>query len=55
MKLSEMRMKVKGKIRVASPVRGIAKVGRNDRCICGSDKKFKKCCWSKYEGYDEKN
>jgi len=20
------------------------KVGRNDRCPCGSDKKFKKCC-----------
>ncbi len=23
------------------------KVGRNDPCICGSGKKFKKCCESK--------
>lgn len=22
--------------------------GRNDPCICGSGKKFKKCCWKKY-------
>lgn len=21
---------------------------RNRKCICGSGKKFKKCCWSKY-------
>lgn len=21
---------------------------RNKPCICGSDKKFKKCCWAKY-------
>lgn len=25
-------------------VRGHAKVGRNDPCPCGSNKKFKKCC-----------
>jgi len=23
------------------------KVGRNDSCPCGSEKKFKKCCWDK--------
>lgn len=25
-------------------VRGEAKVGRNDPCVCGSNQKFKKCC-----------
>ena len=25
------------------------KPGRNDPCICGSGKKFKKCCESKYQ------
>lgn len=24
--------------------RETAKVGRNDKCFCGSDKKYKKCC-----------
>ena len=23
---------------------------RNKPCICGSQKKFKKCCWGKYAG-----
>jgi len=23
-------------------------VGRNEKCPCGSGKKFKKCCWDKY-------
>lgn len=23
---------------------------RNKPCICGSGKKFKKCCWHKYDG-----
>jgi len=22
---------------------------RNKPCVCGSGKKFKRCCWSKYE------
>lgn len=22
---------------------------RNQPCVCGSKKKFKRCCWSKYE------
>lgn len=25
-------------------VRDAPKVGRNDPCICGSEKKYKKCC-----------
>ncbi len=25
-------------------VRGSAKIGRNDMCPCGSEKKYKKCC-----------
>ncbi|GAB54794.1 hypothetical protein GPUN_0654 [Glaciecola punicea ACAM 611] len=25
-------------------VRGGAKIGRNDLCPCGSNKKYKKCC-----------
>lgn len=25
------------------------KIGRNDKCICGSGKKYKKCCLKKYE------
>ncbi|MEI7903257.1 MAG: SEC-C metal-binding domain-containing protein, partial [bacterium] len=29
---------------VAEPVRADAKVGRNDPCPCGSNRKFKKCC-----------
>ncbi len=55
MKLSEMRLKAQGKIRVKAPIKGVARVGRNEPCICGSRMKFKFCCWSKYEGYDEKN
>ena len=29
---------------VPKPMKAQAKVGRNDPCICGSGKKFKKCC-----------
>jgi hypothetical protein len=28
----------------------MAKPGRNDKCPCGSGRKFKKCCESKTEG-----
>jgi uncharacterized protein YecA (UPF0149 family) len=28
----------------ASVMQGAPKVGRNDPCLCGSGKKFKKCC-----------
>lgn len=27
-----------------SPEEGTLQPGRNDRCLCGSDKKFKACC-----------
>lgn len=32
------------------------KIGRNDKCPCGSGKKYKKCCLNsgKYEMYKEK-
>lgn len=26
-------------------------IGRNDLCLCGSQKKYKKCCWSKIQSY----
>ena len=26
-------------------VRSGPKIGRNDRCPCGSGKKYKECCW----------
>lgn len=32
---------------VSTTVRNEAKVGRNDPCICGSGKKYKKCCMRK--------
>lgn len=37
-------------------VREFKKVGRNDKCPCGSGKKYKNCCMStwKYEGLVEK-
>jgi SWIM/SEC-C metal-binding protein len=27
-----------------TPHRGAAKVGRNEPCLCGSGKKYKRCC-----------
>jgi len=42
-------------VKFAAPKLGIKddkkrpKVGRNAPCPCGSDKKFKSCCWNKYE------
>jgi preprotein translocase subunit SecA len=30
--------------KVATIVRGVPRVGRNDPCPCGSGKKYKKCC-----------
>jgi tetratricopeptide (TPR) repeat protein len=38
---------------LATQDRGVAKVGRNDPCPCGSGKKYKKCCLSKAEGAPE--
>lgn len=45
MKLSEMKLRSKGKILVKAPIKTIADIGRNDSCICGSEKKYKHCCW----------
>lgn len=28
------------------PITGVHKIGRNDKCPCGSGKKYKKCCIS---------
>lgn len=50
MKLSEMRLRSKGKLLVKSPIRGITKIRRNDPCFCGSKIKFKFCCWKKVTG-----
>jgi peptide deformylase len=30
--------------RMQKPVKVIEKIGRNDLCLCGSNKKYKKCC-----------
>ena len=30
--------------RIEVPVRNMNKIGRNERCPCGSRKKYKKCC-----------
>jgi len=50
MRLSEMKLRGKGKILVKSPLRRSTKVGRNDLCPCGSGLKFKKCCWNEVTG-----
>jgi len=50
MKLSEMKLKSQGKIKVKAPIQGIIKVGRNDLCPCGSGSKLKFCCWKKLTG-----
>ena len=39
--ISDYMTKIKGKI------------SRNDKCICGSDKKYKYCCMLKYERVKE--
>ncbi len=33
---------------VRSQIQSSKKVGRNDPCPCGSNKKYKKCCWPKF-------
>lgn len=30
------------------PIKGIFHIGRNDKCYCGSGKKFKHCCYHKH-------
>ena len=34
------------------PYRAPFKTGRNDPCPCGSGKKFKKCCFEKYQRFE---
>ncbi len=38
--------------RTLTPMNAAARKGwmRNQPCVCGSGKKFKKCCWHKYSG-----
>jgi preprotein translocase subunit SecA len=43
--LEQARMAGSGDLQaVQQVVRGVAKIGRNDPCPCGSGKKYKKCC-----------
>lgn len=50
MRLSELKLKAQGKIRVTAPIKGVMSVGRNELCPCDSGMKFKFCCWKKYTG-----
>ena len=38
-----------GQVEKQKTVKKSVKVGRNDPCPCGSGKKYKKCCYPKYE------
>jgi preprotein translocase subunit SecA len=38
-----------GKVSKQKTIKKSTKVGRNDPCPCGSGKKYKKCCYPKYE------
>lgn len=29
-------------------------VGRNEKCLCNSGLKYKKCCWTRIQGYHQK-
>ena len=33
----------------ASPIQSNVKIGRNEKCPCGSGKKYKKCCLLKHQ------
>ena len=33
---------------IQSPVKNSFTIGRNEPCVCGSGRKFKKCCIGKY-------
>ena len=35
-----------------SPAVSGSKIGRNDPCVCGSGKKYKKCCLAREEGVE---
>ena len=42
-------MRIQGVDRVVDYKKNKTKIGRNERCVCGSGKKFKKCCINLYE------
>ncbi|QKX19097.1 SEC-C domain-containing protein [Microbulbifer sp. YPW1] len=49
--LADARKIENGKFKFSSrnsAINKVAKVGRNERCPCGSDRKYKKCCLGKY-------
>ncbi|MCD4756633.1 SEC-C domain-containing protein [bacterium] len=50
-KIQQMRMSDNrpGKVAKQTTVQKGMKVGRNEPCPCGSGKKYKKCCYPKYE------
>jgi len=41
---SQIELAAKGLVEVTQPIRGVGRVGRNEPCPCGSEKKYKKCC-----------
>ena len=43
MRLSEMKIRSKGKLLVTGPIRANRKIGRNEFCPCGSGIKYKDC------------
>jgi uncharacterized protein YchJ len=47
-KLKEEKVSLKEKIK-AERVTKRNKIGRNQKCICGSGKKYKKCCFNKQQ------
>ena len=45
---AEMENLVKNE-QIFSPPAGIKRPGRNDKCMCGSGKKYKKCCLTRFD------
>jgi hypothetical protein len=37
-----------GNLVKAKQIKTFMKIGRNDKCLCGSGLKFKNCCWDKF-------
>ena len=44
MQTNDQEMSAGGQRQVRQPIHSEKKIGRNDPCLCGSGKKFKKCC-----------
>lgn len=40
---------------IQHPYKTTSKIGRNDPCLCGSGKKYKKCCLPNSENFEGKN